>query len=207
MPTLGVQPHRGPVVQRGRTRCPTPSRWRSSRGSSGSARTAATTASSARGPDQQRRDAHRRHHAARVRRARSEGRDLAAAHDRPGDLPEHARQPLPLSDRPAEARRHARAGARRHRACCSNSGATIVPQRPRAESHEPPPPDRSAEGRHDRIDPARRSWCCRRRSASCCSSRARISRICSSRAPTRACASTRCERRSARRAAGCSASS
>ena len=34
--------------------------------------------------------------------------------------------------------------------------------------------------------------CCRRRWCSCCSSRARTWRTCSSRAPTRACASTRC---------------
>ena len=64
---------------------------------------------------QQRLAPRRRHHAARVRRARPEDRDLAAAHDRPQHVPEQPRQPRLLPGRAAEARRHDRAGALRSR--------------------------------------------------------------------------------------------
>ena len=64
-----------------------------------------------------------RHHAAGRRRDGQPHRDLAAARPQSRQSPE-PRQPLPLSDRPAEGRRHAAGGASRARRADRRTGAS-----------------------------------------------------------------------------------
>ncbi len=154
----------------------------------------------ARGPDRRRADAHRRHHAAGLRRPRPAGAGLAAVDDRSGE-PWRPRRALPLPRRPSERRRQPGAGEGRARiaarqvAAAIGAGTRRTPRRTACASMGCRTTSSAAS--------ARRSGCCRARWASCCSSRAPTWPTSCSPAPSRASASSRSARRSAPDAGGC----
>ena len=207
MPTLGVTPLAGRWFT-AEDSCRTPSRSRSCRGSCGSDRSAAIPAIV--GQNDQVNNVRDR-----VVGIMPRGFDV---HDQkveiwqpltinPGDVPEHARQSLPVPRRAAQERRDARAGARRSRSA-AEAVAHARAEQARAE------PDQS---HRFRIDPlkediigigadgaGRAAGGGRLRAAD----RVREPREPADRARRlAACASTPCARRSARRAGGCSGSS
>ena len=106
----------------------------------------------------------------RLRPPRRAHRGVPAADDRPEDVPQQPRQPLPVSHRPPEGRRHAAAGAGRSR----HDDATVADaERQQAladadRQRHPPAADAAAEDRHGRRHRRPRCGCCRARSDSCC---------------------------------------